>query len=122
MDSFHAITARDEGSYKLHDDEVQSKLARLEARWEGPYFGGKEIRLIDFVYAAFFLRLQVFREAFGWEPLAQFSKMQEWSRTLLARRTVRDTLPSDFETTVVGFIRSMGGVVTRDSSPRDAKP
>jgi len=110
MDAFHAITAKDKLSYEALEQVLHSKLSRLESEaTQGPYFGGEGLRLVDLVYAAFFLRMHLFDEAFAWAPLTSYPRLQSWSKALLERKAVRDTLPDDFETAVSGFIRSMGG-------------
>jgi len=114
MDSFHAVMAPDEATHADHAHDVHTKFTRLEPLLQqGPYFRGDQVGLVDFVFAALFIRMKLFRDAFGWGDLDRFPNLQRWSDALLARPSIRTTVPDDFEQSVVGFIGGQGGFVTR---------
>ncbi len=114
MDSFRTVMAPDLEGHQDNAREVVAKLTRLSAQLgSGPYFGGEQVGLVDFAYAALFLRMQLFEDAFGWAVLKDLPPIQRWAQALLARPSIRATMPSDFETSIVGFLRSRGGYITR---------
>lgn len=114
MDAFGGAMAADEESHRRFAEALTAKLSRLEVQvGDGPYFSGETVALIDFVFAALFLRLKVFEESFGWDILTPFPKLRKWSELLLARPLVRGTVPDDFEESVTNFIRRTGSHVVR---------
>lgn len=112
MKSFAAIMARDKDSYESKFDSARKHLTQLERELgDGPFFNGESASLIDFVYATFFLRQELFDRSFGVGLLDDFPKASRWSKQLLARPSTRDSLPEDFETTLISWLRGSGSFV-----------
>ena len=63
---------------------------------EGPFFNGKDFALVDAAFAPFFMRLALLEER---QPLGLLSGMPQvagWSRALLARPAVQDSVVKEF--------------------------
>lgn len=78
-------------------DDLAERLERLEAQLEtGPYFNGADFALVDAAFAPFFMRLALAEEQLPMGLLEGLPKVERWSRALLARPAVRDSVVPEF--------------------------
>ncbi len=112
MQVFSALMAKDKASYDEKRSAAALSMKRLEAAMgDGPFFGGEAPAQVDFVYAAFFLRQEIFDRCFNMNLVAPHPKLAAWSRVLLERPSTRAHVLDSMETSVVGWLRSCGSFV-----------
>jgi glutathione S-transferase len=114
MDVFRVVMAKDEQTYRSELKVAIDHFAKLEAvLGDGPYFNGKHVSLIDFVYATLFLRQELFDKYYGLSILGDFSKVSQWSKQLRARSSTLDSLPDHFEQSSMSWISSSGSYLVQ---------
>lgn len=94
MPQWQAISARDEATFRAAIDRIETTLRRIEGQlhgrdWlsgDGRRFGGA-----DLAVAPFFSRLEELRPA--WELPADLPAVRAWADRILARPSVRDSVP-----------------------------
>jgi glutathione S-transferase len=103
-----AMAASDETAFNAQRDELRARLVQLEQQISGPLFNGADFALVDAAFAPFFMRLQLLD---GWHPLGLtegLPKVREWSRQLLQRPAVRDSVVAEFADLYRGRIKETG--------------
>jgi glutathione S-transferase len=87
--------------------ENESLLRRLEdALTSEPFFNGDRFCLIDAAIAPYFSRAAVLEKYIENDLFESFPQVANWSSQLLARPSIIDSVPSDFETSFIAFILS----------------
>ena len=98
MNCFHMMMADNEEDFRTFRDKLTSQLGQLEQQVTGPYYAGENFSLIDTAFAPMFMRLSLM-EKWGMKPmLAEYPKLKLWTRHLLARPSVMNSVVDDFET------------------------
>lgn len=102
------MVAADDAAFTTQRDELRTRLTQLEQQVRGPLFNGADFALVDAAFAPFFLRLQLLE---GWHPLGlmqELPQVQEWSRRLLQRPAVRDSVVEEFAELYRNHIKEAG--------------
>lgn len=77
--------------------EARAKLERLEQQLgEGPFFNGPEFSLVDAAIAPAFQRIALLSELRPLGLLERLPKVTAWSRALLERASVRNSVVPEF--------------------------
>jgi len=112
VDQFKAMLAQDEDGFQQQVEALGGGFARLvQAIGDGPYFMGDQFTLVDAAYAPFFMRYQIlseFREEL--EDLLP-SRLASWSRELLERPSVRESVVEDFRQRFISFGKGKGSYI-----------
>jgi len=94
---YRFVTSTEEGQCGNLRGELHQHLERLAGELgRGPFFNGKDFALVDAAFAPFFMRLALLEER---QPLGLLSGMPQvagWSRALLARPAVQDSVVKEF--------------------------
>lgn len=78
------------GDLRKHLERLEGELGR------GPYFNGADFALVDADFAPFFMRLALTEEYRSLNLLDRLPKIGRWSKALLARPAVRDSVVAEF--------------------------
>lgn len=109
MTQYTLVTARDEAAFTQAVEEMRNKLTQLEAQLKGPYFNGHEFQLIDAAFAPLFMRMELLEEWSPMELLKGLPKLQSWSKAMLARPTVQNSVVKELPTLYRTMITHSGG-------------
>lgn len=114
MRQFRMLTAKDEAAFTEARDSLQQGLQRLESVLdaEGPFFTGKDMKLVDTVYAPLFMRLALVQKHFKLD-LGLSVRMQTWSDALLALDAVKTSVVEDFEDVFMSFLKMQDGHILK---------
>ncbi|WP_455203475.1 glutathione S-transferase C-terminal domain-containing protein, partial [Kaarinaea lacus] len=89
----------------LHND-----LQRVETQLrEGPFFNGEDFSLVDAAYAPPLMRFDLVEKYHSFKFLENFPKLQAWSKQLLNRVSVKNSVVPEFESLYVNAIKKAGG-------------
>ena len=89
---------KDQAEHTEHYDAFIENLARVENELgAGPFFNGEDFCLIDAAYGPVFTRLHILEKDYGISALSALPKVAAWSANLLARDSVRQGVPEEFE-------------------------
>jgi glutathione S-transferase len=106
---FNMVMAQEQQACESSEQELRDKLALVNEQLIGPYFNGEHFSLIDAAYAPLFMRLAYLEQ---WSPmgvLEEMPKMQQWSESLLARDSVKNSVVQNLDELYRGHIASSGG-------------
>ncbi len=106
------IRAKDEDSLNDHEYDIREKLGRIEAlKSDGVFFNGKEISLIDTIYASLFMRLNLLKTAIDLLHEDHYPKLNSWSNHLLQLDAVQNSVVTEFEDIYHRMIKMQGGIL-----------
>jgi glutathione S-transferase len=100
------------------EQELCDKLAQLEQQVKGPLFNGEAFALVDAAFAPIFMRLAMLEEWQSMGLLDNLPKVKQWSETLLARETVRNSVVENLAELYRDMITSNGGYNTSRFAPK----
>lgn len=109
---YQLTMAKDEAGYQEPLNALKTGIQRLDSivASEPPFFAGKELSLVDCVYAPLFMRLDVLKQRFNIEvPMS--TRINQWKDALLARASVKNSVVSDFETLFVERLQKKGSYI-----------
>lgn len=90
-------------------EQCQQRLLSVEEAITGePYFNGAHFHLIDAAYAPAFLRIVAIEQYQSLKLLEQTPKLKAWSEAVLERRSVLDSVPTDFEHLLQQLLKERG--------------
>ena len=99
-------TTPDRQAFEARQSLLREKFARLEAELgQGPYFSGRDFRLVDAVFAPVFRYFDVFDRFVDLAVLGGLPKVQEWRRALAMRPSVMAAVVPDYEARLEAFLR-----------------
>lgn len=91
------IMAESEEKFMDIQKDIHQKLSHIEhAIGDGPYFMGTSFGLVDAAYAPFFKRIAEINIILALEIFDNLPNIQAWSKALLSRKSVQDSLIKDF--------------------------
>lgn len=97
MNCFRMMMTDNVDDFKTFRNKLTTQLEQLEQQVIGPYFAGEQFSLIDTAYAPMLMRLSLL-EKWGMTPmLPEYPKLELWTRSLLDRPSVKDSVVEDFE-------------------------
>lgn len=107
---YQMMMATDEARFFREQDGLLADLRFLERELgAGPWFNGTAFSLLDIAYAPFFMRLDLIERRVPQNLLAEMPKMSAWSKALLARPAVQESVVADFEDRFVRACIDEGG-------------
>jgi glutathione S-transferase len=109
MAQFQMVMAKEKDGCEQAEAELRDKLALLEQQVKGPMFNGNTFSLIDAAYAPLFMRLALLEE---WAPMGLLDgleRLQQWSKGLLERPAVRDSVVEELPQLYRQHIAGSGG-------------
>lgn len=112
-DLFSYYTAPDAESCQAKAETLREKLARLEARFTGPWFDGETFHLVDAVYGPVMRYFDVFDDFGLADLLSGTPKIARWRRALLARPSVKNAVGGDFVAKMGALIARRQGYIAR---------
>ncbi len=94
-------------------EDARAKLGKLteaisQDALPGPFFGGKELCLVDAAYAPFLQRFLLVDQWLKTELMNEYPQVAEWSAALVADERVIGSVPDNFEKEFVGNLRRRG--------------
>lgn len=114
-------TTPDPAAFEVRRKLLREKFARLEAELgEGPYFAGRDFRLVDAVFAPVFRYFDVFDRFADLGAFAGLPKVQAWRRALASRPSVQGAVVPDYEARLEGFLRRQQSCLSAMMSERVA--
>ena len=97
MNCFKMMMADNEDDFKSFRDKLSTQLEQLEQQVTGPYFAGENFSLVDTAFAPMLMRLSLL-EKWGMKPmLANYPKLERWTKHLLERSSVKNSVVDNFE-------------------------
>jgi len=75
---------------------------------EGPFFGGREICLVDAAYAPFLQRFLIVDQWLGTGLLDEYPLVSDWANALLADERVINSVPDNFQSEFIGNLKRRG--------------
>ena len=107
---YQMMMAADKARFFQEQDGLLADLRFLERELgAGPWFNGAAFSLLDIAYAPFFMRLDLIERRVPQNLLAEMPKMSAWSKALLARPAVQESVVADFEERFVRACIDAGG-------------
>lgn len=99
-------TTPDRAAFEARQKLLRDKFARLEAELgEGPYFAGRDFRLVDAAIAPVFRYFDVFDRFVDLGIFEVLPKVQAWRRALASRPSVQGAVVPDYEARLEAFLR-----------------
>lgn len=115
FDQVKIVLAKNEDEYQQAIEAFSGSLARLNDQvGDGPYFSGEKFTLLDASYAPFFMRFQLLCKYRDDLIDTMPQKLQNWSRALLDRETVKDSVMDNFESEYIAFFKPKGSMILAD--------
>ncbi|MCW8917853.1 MAG: glutathione S-transferase family protein [Gammaproteobacteria bacterium] len=109
MAQFNMVMAQEQTACEGAEQELRDKLKLVDAQLRGPFFNGEAFALVDAAYAPLFMRLALLEQ---WQPmglLEGLEKMQAWSKKLLARPSVKNSVVAELPQLYRAHISASGG-------------
>lgn len=99
-------TTPDRAAFEARQKLLRDKFARLEAELgEGPYFAGRDFRLVDAAIAPVFRYFDVFDRFVDLGIFEVLPKVLAWRRALASRPSVQGAVVPDYEARLEAFLR-----------------
>lgn len=96
-EQYQMLMAPDRAAFDAAAARLAASLDRLEAQLgEGPWFNGEAFALVDCAFAPLLMRVTLMEPQLRLGLLAGRPRLHEWSEALLARESVRDSVPPDY--------------------------
>jgi len=104
------VMAKDQAGAEEKLAVIQQKLSQLEADHSGlSYFNGETFNMVDAAYAPMFMRMDFIKEHTGLDLLDKSPKLSAWSKALLARPCVQDSVVAGLTKMYRAMIQHMDG-------------
>lgn len=107
------VGAKDEDSLNDHEYDMREKLDRIEAlKSDEVFFNSREMGLIDTIYAALLMRLNLLRPAIDLLHEDHYPKLNSWSNHLLQLDAVQNSVVAEFKDIYHRMIKMQGGILS----------
>lgn len=107
MGTFNLMMAKTQEDADAAIEAMNNSLATLEVeKINQPWFNGEDFSLVDIAMAPYFVRANFYKKHFDLDLLKDFPKMQQWSKALLSRQTVADSIVDGFDEMLLGRMQS----------------
>lgn len=95
-------------------EEGKAKLKKLEDNIQHtPYFNGKNFSLIDAAFAPYFFRLAIIEQLYPMHLLTETPRVAAWSKHLLARPSVQQSVIANFSQAMQENIKARNGLLAQ---------
>jgi len=109
MSFFNMIMTKDKEEGGRVKEEFIQQLAGLDkVASNAPWFNGDDFSMVDISAAPVFTRLDFLKKNFDLDLLDGFSNLQRWSKELIARKSVADSMIEDFDTLMIARLKDKG--------------
>lgn len=107
-------TTKDAGALAAKVAILKEKFARIEAQLGGgPYFSGRDFRIVDAVFAPVFRYFDVFDTIRDLAVFDGLPKVQAWRTALASRPSVRGAVATDYPDRLGRFLEKHDGAILR---------
>lgn len=114
MLTYQISVVKTEEEFNQKRDEIIKNLTQLEEKLgNNKYFNGEDFALIDTSYAPFFMRLSLNEKLKPTNILEGFPKIQNWSKNLLEKDSVKKSVVDDFEELYFSYLKNIDGFIVR---------
>ncbi|MET0083612.1 MAG: glutathione S-transferase family protein [Sedimenticola sp.] len=111
------ILAKDEDEFQQQRESLGGSFARLAQEVsDGPFFSGGDFSLVDAAYAPLFMRFELLRQKRPDLEEILPTRLQNWSRNLLAHPSVKSSVTDDFEAQYIAFFQAKGSYLLSTES------
>jgi glutathione S-transferase len=104
MHSFRMMVAETRVDYETYRQAMIDGFRSVEKQVQGPLFNGETFSLVDAAWAPLFSRLLIVEKIFGEDYFPGYPKIRAWAEQLVARDSVKNSVPADFETRFVTYL------------------
>ena len=108
-------TTKDEAVFKEKEATLQAQMNRLEDQITGPWYDGEQLHLIDLAFAPLLQRQDFLARRYLPDLFAGTPKIEAWTKQLLARDSVRNSVVDDFEDLLVTRMEQGSFITTRSA-------
>ncbi|MGB1271065.1 MAG: glutathione S-transferase family protein [Endozoicomonas sp.] len=107
MTYYRMTMAKQGDTYKALREDLGSQLKKLESQVEGPLFAGDRMSLVDTAMASVLMRIDLLEQLGMPSLLSAFPVVKAWSRSLLSRSSVQQSVVDNFrDLSVESLIKS----------------
>ncbi len=98
MGTFNIIMSKQKEAMEKALEEFDEQLAGLEkAKQNTPWFNGEDFSMMDIAAAPIFTRTKFINDHLKLDLLKNYPALQQWSKDLLARQTVKESIVDGFD-------------------------
>lgn len=110
-ETYQLYTANDETTFKQKRGILKDRFETLEEYLgDGPYFNGETFSLVDAVYAPVFRYHEALTRYKDFGFFEDTPKISAWSEALLARPSVKKSVPASYEEDLKEYLRSRDSI------------
>jgi glutathione S-transferase len=109
MSFFNMIMTKDkEEGGKVKEEFIQQLAGLDKVATNTPWFNGNDFSMVDISAAPVFTRLAFLKQNFDLDLLDGFSNLQRWSKELIARKSVAESMIEDFDELMTARLKDSG--------------
>ncbi|MCZ4271512.1 glutathione S-transferase family protein [Maritalea porphyrae] len=102
-------TAETQEVFETKRKELLEKFARVDEQIEGRFFAGDNFHLVDGVWGTVFRYIQTFETLGDFDFYQGSEKLRAWHNAVLARQSVIDAAPSNYNDQLLAFVKKRDG-------------
>ncbi|WP_299347459.1 glutathione S-transferase family protein [uncultured Maritalea sp.] len=102
-------TAETQEVFETKRKELLEKFARVDEQVEGRFFAGDNFHLVDGVWGTVFRYIQTFETLGDFDFYQGSEKLRTWHNAVLARQSVIDAAPSNYNDQLLAFVKKRDG-------------
>lgn len=112
-DIFNLIGAKNQEAFEDIEYDILDKLDKLEAvKTHSTYFGDN-LNLIDTIYAALFMRLNLLKPAHDMLDISRYPKLTAWSQQLLDLECVKKSVVPELPQIYISMVKMREGYISQ---------
>lgn len=109
---FKLMMATEEAPMNAAIDAIKACFAELEkVKVEGAYFNGESFSMVDVAVAPAFMRFDFLKQVAGLDVIADYPKMQQWSESMLALDSVKQSVVPELSDILQARMQGQGSYV-----------
>jgi glutathione S-transferase len=112
---YQMIISKEQSGFETAKQELQAGLDRVATTLstEEPFFNGHQFALVDVAFAPLFVRLGILEQVFKLN-LQINPRLRTWSRALLAKDSVKNSMVANFEEVFMMFVKKSEGYLVNN--------
>lgn len=111
--AYFISVAQDEEEFNKRKNDIIKNYTILEDILKhGKFFNGDEFSLIDSSFAPFFMRMYYIDKLRDTKTIDNFPKIKNWSKNLLERDSVKNSVVEDFEDLYNEYLKNKKAFIT----------